>query len=442
MNRRRFLLAAATATIPTQAFPKQASAMGRVPVGGDVALRVPWSTGRIDPHDLHDPMAAFFGPAIADTVYLREASGRVYPALADGMPIEEGDETLVTLRPGLVSARGMAISGRDLAWSTARAKRLGASGLLAPLDPMIRSDPERPLIARFKGVPADRLALLLTSPLCALLPVGYSPTEPDGTGPFRATCTSQQLVLERNENASRGPAFLEKVAVRRASDLTDSLSAFEAAQDDLGWLGLGFHRDRPKSRRFDFREAGWVILATGRNAGRFAAPGMAQKLANGVGVGRLHVGLHGISGPSITWDGGATELLYDSDCSHLGAVAEAVAAKLSSSGHEVRPRPLSRARLRSARTAESYALALDLVRDPGAVPGGESIALATADKPDIARQRGLTPSTLLGTAATAALRVGIIGSLRIEGGVASEIILAAHPSGKGFDWGASYRRPA
>ena len=29
-----------------------------------------------------------------------------------------------------------------------------------------------------------------------------------------------------------------------------------------------------------------------------------------------------------------------------------------------------------------------------------------------------------------------------EKGVASEIILAAHPSGKGFDWGASYRRPA
>jgi peptide/nickel transport system substrate-binding protein len=430
MRRRAFLA--------TMLLAGPASAMGRVPVGGRVRMRLPWATGRLDPHDLHDPLAAFFGAAIADPVYARQANGRVYPTLADGMPELRDDQTVVRLRPDLRSARGLALSGRDLAWSISRARKRGAAGLLAGLDPFINSDAEDPLVAKFGKVDPARLALLLSSPLCALLPVGFDATRPDGTGAFRATCSSSELRLMRNDNASRGPAFLDRVIVARARDLTDSLRAFEGGQDDLGWLGQGFHRDRPKSRPFDYRHAGWVVLVTGPEAGRFAAPGMAQRLANAAGASRLHVGLRGGGGGGgDKWDAGPASLLYDAGSGHLAAIAEAVAQKLSTRGSTITPRGLSRARLRSARKANKLALALDIVRDPGAVPSGKLIAMATADRPDLGRTVG-RDAVLGRLKKVPALRIGVLGELGVHGGIVRALLLAPSSSGRGIDWGASY----
>lgn len=437
MRRRRLLLGGLALSLGTV---EQAFAMGRVPVGGEVELRIPWSTARLDPHDLHDPLAAFFGSAVADPVYGRAANGRVYPTLADGMPFVEGDQTVVRLRPELQSARGRALSGRDLAWSITRARKAGAAALLGGLDPFVRSDPEAPLLARFGTIEPARLAWLLTSPLCALLPVGFDPSKPDGTGAFKASCSSSRLVLERNDSAARGPAFLSRIVVRRAGDLADSLRAFESGQDDLGWLGRGFHRDRQGSRAFDYGEAGWVVLVTGRQAGRFAAPGMAQRLADGVPIGRLHVGLSGRSGVGrgVSWEGGSASLIYDATHGHLAVVAEAVAAKLSSKGHDVTARGLSRARFRSARKADKFALALDVVRHPGPVPSPRAMALTTADRLEIGRDFG---AKLFADAkhAPPPLRVGVLGALGVHGGVARSVLLAPHASGRGIAWGASYR---
>ncbi|HZO14032.1 MAG TPA: hypothetical protein VFB62_12260, partial [Polyangiaceae bacterium] len=81
-----------------------ALAMGRVPIGGKLELSLPWSTVRIDPHDLFDPLAAIFGTMIFDPVYGRDANGHVFPTLADGMPRVEDGQTVVRLRAGLRSA--------------------------------------------------------------------------------------------------------------------------------------------------------------------------------------------------------------------------------------------------------------------------------------------------------------------------------------------------
>ena len=58
MKRRAFLTAAAGALGSASLGARQASAMGRTPVGGRVTLHLPWSTATLDPHDLRDPMAA------------------------------------------------------------------------------------------------------------------------------------------------------------------------------------------------------------------------------------------------------------------------------------------------------------------------------------------------------------------------------------------------
>jgi len=386
---RRAMLGGCFGLAATAALPDAARALGRVPIGGTIRMRVPWGTRRIDPHDLFDPLAAIFGAAFADTVYARDQRGHVYPTLADGMPFVEGDQTIVRLRPGLRSGRGMAMGGRDLAWSVARARKRGAVGLLAPLTPWVRSDKDRPLIARFGPVEPGKLALLLTSPLLAMLPVGFSATAPDGTGPFVASCSASRLELVRNRNASRGPAFLERVLVSSARDLADSLRAFESGQDDVGWLGLGFHRNRADSRKFDYRDAGWVVLATGRRAGSFGAPGVAQQLANSIPIERLHVGLRrrvGI-GSATQWGGGPATLIFDGSSGHMKEIAEAAAVKLSQPGHEITPTPVSRALLRRARSGGGFALALDVVRDLRTGSAGAHIALATADRPALGSYR-------------------------------------------------------
>lgn len=435
---RRMLLAAGALA------PLDALAMGRVPTGGKLELRVPYATTRIDPHDLFDPLAAFFGSAMADTVYARDPRGAVYPALADGMPVVEGDQTVVRLRQGLRSGRGKAIGGRDLAWSVTRARKMGAAGLFARVTPFVRSDKEQPLIARFGEIDPKVLALLLTSPLLALLPVGYDPSNPDGTGAFIASPSSRGLELVRSPNASRGPSQLERVNARPARDLADSLRAFEAGADDVGWQGMGFYGPRPKARRFDYHDVGWVVLVTGTAAGAFYPPGMAQRLADAVPVESLHVGLSGRPGVSggTPWSGGAASLLFDGSQPHLKEIADVVAAKMSGTGGQITPRPISRAALRRRRASQGFALAIDVVRHPGAVPAGELIALATADGVERGKDIALKPpKKRFGVAhtLTQTLHVGVLGGLSAQGGIVAEAMLAPDKSGHGIDWGASYR---
>ncbi len=442
LHRRALLSLSALA--PLGALAPAAAALGRLPTGGKVALRAPLSTARIDPHDLFDPLAAYFGGAMADTVYARDVHGVVYPALADGMPTVEGDQTVVRLRPGLRTARGKPIGGRDLAWSVARARKLGASALFARVTPWVRSDKDDPLVARFGDVDPAALALVLCSPLCALLPVGFDPNKPDGTGAFLARPSPVALELIRNPNAARGPSQLEQVTVWRAPDLAASLKAFEAGIDDVGWQGMGFYGTRPEARPFDHRDVGWVVLVTGIGAGPLHAPGMAQRLADAVPIESLHVGLRGRPGASggTPYNGGSASLLFDSGVPHLAEIAAVLAAKMSAGGGTVTPAPVSRATLRRQRASKSFAFALDVVRDPGPVPAGVLLALATADSAERGKEVAEKPPKVTSGPAhtlTRGLHVGVLGALAVRGGVIRPVALAADKRGLGIDWGATYR---
>lgn len=441
---RRTLLAGGAAAVVAAVTP-DALGRGRVPLGGRLSMRVPWSTARLDPHDLFDPLAALFADAIADPIYALDRKGRPYPTLADGLPTVQDGQTVVTLRPNLRSGRGRSLGGRDLAWSITRARHSGALGLLAPLKGFIRSDKDKPLIARFGEIEPIKLAIMLSSPLCALLPRGFSASKPDGSGAFTASCSAGKMVLERNMGAARGPAFLDRIVVFAAADLSDSLRAFESRKDDIGWLGRGFHRNRKGSRKFDYGQVGWVVLATGRKAGAFNVPGGAQQLANAVPVERLHLGLaprRGVA-PGALWSGGAAPLLYDRRSSHLADIAKAVAAKLSQTDHTVTAVPVAPATLRTSRNNGDYALALDVVRHPGAGPTGPLIALASADHRTLGRDVARHPPRISysrpGHRLTNTLRVGVLGGLAVHGGIAAGVQLAAKSNGRGMDLGGSYR---
>jgi peptide/nickel transport system substrate-binding protein len=441
LDRRAFMLGAAAASVSAPAW-----AMGRTPLGGRLGFHVPWSTASVDPHDLRDPMAALFGAAIVDPLYALDATGAPYPALATGMPTREAGETVVHLREGLRTARLAGIDARDVIFSIERARARGAAGLLADIPrPRIRKGDALGVV--FGDADPQRVARALASPLCALLPRRFDPAQPDGTGAFRADVTPAGLVLTRNPNAARGPAFLDAIEVASAADLTTSLRAFEAEQDDLGWLGMGLHDGRKGAVRFDLGRVAWVVLAIGPDAGPAATPGVAQRLADAIPAARIaHLGLGPLpsSGGDPSWPGPPTDLLVDDASPHLVEVARAIAPVLSSAGHEVTMKPTPRAEIARRRARGAATLAVELVRPLGPGAHHAELALATAEDPqrgrDVAKAPARAGNGFAVRSLTGLLRTGVLGEIRVQGGVVADVVLAKPLSGEGWDLGASHRR--
>jgi peptide/nickel transport system substrate-binding protein len=444
-SRRHFL--AQLGALAALASSPRALAMGRTPLGGRLSLRLPWPTASIDPHALHDPGGALFGAAIADPLYaLDPSNGAPYPALAAALPTREGADTIVRLREGLRSARLINLDARDLIASVERARRRGAAGVLVQVP---RPSPHKsdPLAVSFGPTDPGYLARALASPLVALLPTSFDPARPDGTGAFRADIVSGGITLSRNVNAARGHAFLDAIDIASAPDLQTSLRSFEAERDDIGWLGLGLHADRKGAVRFDLGRAAWIVLATSPDAGSFGLPGVAQRLADAFPPERLaHLGLGPLPSASGDpgWGGPPAELLVDAASPHLVEVAKAVAPILSRPGHEVTLAAVPRGDI-PARFKGKAALAIQLVRPAGPSPLHTLLALGTAEDPARGRDLGKSPPKLGGNpsarALTSALRVGVIGELRIAGGVVPDVAFARNAGGEGWDLGATFRRP-
>jgi peptide/nickel transport system substrate-binding protein len=393
-----------------------ARALGRIPYGGTLRMKVPWPIGALDPHALDDAAAALFAAAVADALYALDAQGRPYPTLARDMPVATARGTRVTLRPGLVTARGRTLDARDVEWSLERSAHRAGLALLAPFE-RPRRDPSDGLSVLVPRAEPAALATALASPVTALLPRGFSRLRPDGTGAFRAEPSLGHLRLERNPNAARGAAFLDRIEVAQASDLADALRSFESGDSDVGWLGSGLHQPRPGAVRFNAGVFGWVVLRTGHDAGDWGAPGVAQRLLDAIAPARLsYLGLSGLPEPSGDdgWGGAPCNLLVPSGSPHLLQIGQALAALFTRAGHEVRahaePAPSFAARRRDGR----YALMLDFVRTLGP-PGPDTLlAMLTAADPQQAR-RPPRLGTLSAREIARTLPLGVVGELSISG---------------------------
>lgn len=429
LGRRAFVAALAVAS--------SSLALGRKPYGGTLKLKLPWPLDGLDPHAIDDAAAALFGAAVADPLYALDPSGRPYPALAAGLPEPVKGGTRVALRPNLVSARGAAMDARDALFSLARAERAGAAGLLAPLGKPA-PDPKDALAFTFAHADPTVVASGLASPLAAIVPRAFSRTRPDGTGAFVAEIAKDQLVLKRNPNAARGAALLDRIEVRAASDLKDALRAFEAGETDVSWLGEFLHKPRPGALKFDAGSMGWVVLRTGKDAGAWGAPGVAQKLLDSLPSGRLsHLGLSNASGGGggdPAWGGEAAELVVVEGAVHLEQIAKELAAIFSRPGHELRVATRPRAEVEHRRERGRFALMLDFARAVGAGPSAAQLGMLTAASPGLARKPALTSSGNPRDVTTT-LSLGVVGQLRISGAhVGALRELAA------FDLGAVWRK--
>jgi len=414
LGRRTFLSAlGATASV---------SALGRTPSGGGLRLRLPLYFGGLDPHSLDDPLSALFAGAITDPLFSLDGSGKPYPTLASSLPERSAGGARITLRPELISARGKALSAADAVFSLKRAQGLGGAAVLGAFRPP-SADPKDRLALFVPEASPDALARALASPLTALVPRGFSPLAPDGTGAFKATFANGGLSLIRNENAARGAAFLERIELSRASDLADALRAFEAGQVDVGWLGNGLYRPKAGAIPLEGPVFGWIVLRTGLDAKTWGAPGIAAQLTAGLpGSALARFGVRALPAAvaGVRWGGGPTSLLVSEDAPHSVELARALEPLLSSSGNEVRATPIPRATWLEARRSRRYGLLLDFVRAESADVAQSAQTLLAAVDPALARR----PPKNLGSVldATRTLSLGIVGDVRVAGAHSPEFV--------------------
>ena len=437
---RRALVAGAGAAFATFA-ARPAAARGRLPVGGRIALRVPWPVGAIDPHRIDDVPAALFGDALFDALYAQIESGAIAPALAEGDPEPDGDGLRVRIRGGVTTAQGRPIDARDVVASLSRARAAGGQAWLAEVPPPGRVDR---LAVRFAMRDAAKLTRALASPIAAIVPLAFAPDRPDGTGPFRAERRADAWVLARNPRAARGPSLLDEIVVRAAPDLAASLRSFESGADDLGWLGSGLHEPRAGAKPFDHGVVAWAVLRAGREAGAWDQPGVPQRVCDGIAPSRLS---YLVLGPAWSadreegWSGPPADVIVREDAPWLIELARAVAATLTRPGHELSVRPLTPTDFAQRRSSRAFALAIDAARSLAPSPLGQLAGLATADNAAAATDVVKHPPRLAEAPArtlTRTMRVGVLGEIRMQGARIADLAVPPSPSA-GWDLGLATR---
>ncbi len=383
------------ALLATSAYGAVAAAMGRTPYGGRLRLSVPWPIVSLEPASLSDGFAALFASAVFEPLYGLDASGNPYPTLAEALPTKLENGCRVSLRPGLKTAAGRPLSAADVVATLSRARKLGAVGLLGELEtPGV--DAKDPLSVVFARGAAESVARTLSSPLLALVPRSFSPLAPDGCGAFKVELGRGRALFTRNPNAARGASFLDAIEVSSTTDLAELLRGFEAAQTDIGWFGTGLYRTVKDAVAFEAPRYAFAVLLPGKAAGAWGAPGTLQSLLDAVPAQQLsHLGLKGLptrATGSAAWGGPSTTIAVLAAAPQLVAVARALAATLSTPGHELSVVEKTAEELVALQASRQFGLLVDGVRAPGLSVRDVELALRTAASPEAAKRAPKTAS--------------------------------------------------
>jgi peptide/nickel transport system substrate-binding protein len=401
-----------------------AHALGRTPLGGQLRLDVPWPIEGLDPHALHDGFSALFAHAAFDCLYAVDNAGRVYPALAQELPRASAGACIVTLRPGLTSARGKKLSAADLAFTWSRALSRGGAAVLSGFEPPRAVTGDALALSVPKADP-QQLALALANPLTALVPRGFSALQPDGTGAFAAELTPARATLTRNLAAARGAAFLDRVELTSTRDLTDLLRRFEAGASDVAWFGTGLYKSVSDARKFDAGRYGFAVLSGGKAARAWSAPGTLQALLDGVAPEQLaHLGLRDLpqrSRGAARWGGGPADLNVDAGAPQLVAIGRVLSSVLSAPGHELRLVEHSTRDLERLRATRDFALLVHFVSSPAPTHRAAEAALRAAANPELAKRAPLT-APLPPREVARGLTLGVIGELTLFGAHARALV--------------------
>ena len=398
---------------------EEAWALSRTPHGGTLRISLPISTTRIDPHDPHDLSAALLGSSLFEPLYQELVPGGVvFPTLAAELPKRRARGVSIELRSDLRSASGQSLDARVVAGSLSRAQKglpqMRALGRISTLGPRVLLE---------TSLSTKAVAQLLSAPTSAIVPSGFTPHHPSGTGALFAIRTGLS-VLARNPWSPRGGSYLDAVQLR-TEDLRLCLRSFEKGSSHVALLGQGLHQNGKRGASFSLGIVGSLLLLPGKRLSTFTRAGvLTGELARTPSAGLKALGVQPVlSGPQGKYRGPPLVIDVDAAQPWLFAIAEELARVWNSPQAPIEARGSSAQELASRRRSGDFDAQLLFHReiDPVAL---NSVLFAMDGTPP---PRSPSKTTLEWTARR--LRLGFLGFLKAFG-VMSPAVEGADSKGR------------
>jgi len=167
-------------------------------------------------------------------------TGQPTPVLAESVePNKDATEWTISLRSGVTFHDGKPFEAKDVLYSLKRIEKNEFPGLinLGPIDlKASKAVDAQTVLLKFKSSYAILPDALAGSFTIRMVPVGYDPKTPVGTGPFKYKSFSPgaRSTFVRNENYwQEGKPYLDALTVINFADETAQVNALQAGQVDL-----------------------------------------------------------------------------------------------------------------------------------------------------------------------------------------------------------------
>ena len=209
--------------------------------GGKLTIGTQGQAG-LGPVDPHRPTGDF-GVKLANQFNVFEAltkqsnEGSVEMRLAESVTPDDDTATVWTikLKKGVKFHNGNELKAEDVIFSLKRIREPGTmtAGHIGPVKSFDKVDDHTVRVVL--EAPRSWFPIGLSDPFSVILPAGYDPKAPVGTGPFRygEVIQSQSVTFDRFDKYHGTPALLDSVVLRPFEDAPAMLNALQSGQIDI-----------------------------------------------------------------------------------------------------------------------------------------------------------------------------------------------------------------
>ncbi len=228
-------------TLGSQSLASASSGAGSPKYGGTLRLGSNGGgpTDTLDPQDWSNNCDQCRINQLYDTLVYVNNQGLPEMELAESItPNADGTEWTIKIHSGIVTHQGKAFTADDILYSLRRivTNSFPAAPLLGPVDFNSSKvvNPTTLLLSYSK--PFGALVTMLQFPFFYMVPRGFNPKKPDGTGPFmyQSFAPGVQSTFVRNPHYwQSGLPYLDKIITTDVASETTQVDALESGQFDV-----------------------------------------------------------------------------------------------------------------------------------------------------------------------------------------------------------------
>jgi peptide/nickel transport system substrate-binding protein len=218
------------------------TASGRPKKGG--TLRAAFSSGSatdtLDGDNVTSYMDFARNYQLYDSLYAFDANGIPQPQLAEeAIPNKDATVWTFRLRPGVTWHNGKELDAEDVVFTFQRIVApkhpLGPAPFLAAMDVKNLKAVDKHTVRIPFHVPFSSFVGILPTYTFFIVPKGFDPKHPVGTGPwkFKSFTPGQQSTFVRNENYWDGPPYLDTLIITDFADEGSQINALLSGQADV-----------------------------------------------------------------------------------------------------------------------------------------------------------------------------------------------------------------